>query len=169
MAGIQDLLDGVAQVVGGTAPDAVNRPRWFSGAQTADGTGISGLNGCYSAPISSVDNAPVAYVMPGRDQLINPRPDVLTYGTELRRHDCRLRLLVPGNDPETQIAVLTPFIDQVHTLMAAHQTLFGTATVYQVTVPEGDFVAVTIGNETYMAYQFIVAVYRNFQGRAYAS
>ena len=53
-----DVLDKVAQVIGGSQPDPFNRPRWFSGKDTGDGTGLivprvtppyPDFKGCYSA------------------------------------------------------------------------------------------------------------------------
>ena len=139
MSSFQDVLDNVAKVIGGTAPSA-NTPRWFSGQSTGDGTGIKtpvAINGCYSTvpPGSLSADPPYGFLVLDHFQI----PYLLTQGGELTEDFVRLVIVVPANDPETQVANLMGFRDAVPIALQAHMTAYASLNVLDVYPASGKF------------------------------
>ena len=129
MASYLDILDSIAKVIGGTAPDATNRPRWFSGVAAGDGTGIAGLNGCYSIPPDgAAQDPPIAVLIPDTGSY----PGILVQGGQERIDNVRLIVVVPRNSPETQIPTLMSIADAVPSAFQAHMTAYSAANVMSV-------------------------------------
>jgi hypothetical protein len=170
VAGLTDYFDSIARVVGGSAPDVANRPRWFSGVDSADGTGITGLNGCYSGPQQQFLNPPVGVVMSVRNGLDNPLRDVLTQGNEFRAATFTLYILDTIDDQETQFGIISAFPDLVYSAFAGHVGLFGLANAYQSSVIEDDGPKKFIWNsKEFIAWEFKIRVLRDFYGRTYTA
>jgi hypothetical protein len=170
VAGLTDVFDAVAQVVGGSAPDATNRPRWFSGVDSADGTGIAGINGCYSGPQQQYFNPPVGVVMSVRQRLANPIRDTLTQGTELREADFSLYILDATDDQETQFGIISAFPDLVYSAFASHVGLFSLSNEYQAAVVADDGPKkFSWSGKDFIAWEFTIRVLRDFYGRTYSA
>jgi hypothetical protein len=165
----QDLLNAVARVVGGTQPstgqssvgtdaEGFNRqPYWFSGVDTGDSTGVTGLVGCFSLPMSSLDATPVGMVLPGPWKPEQPFP---TQGRKFLEDQVHVRVMTGHDAIGAQMAMLVNFRDLVETAFNQHMQLFGTAGVLAAKCESGDFVEVDLGGTTYLAVEFYVNVQR---------
>jgi hypothetical protein len=167
MATLQDVRDACARVVGGTAPDAANRPRWFSGVDSADGTGVAGVVGCWSAAQAQITVAgggavgsAAGMVMNGPGNLHFPASvDSLGPSQEYTFHNLRLLLVIPRADPETEDSLLTPFLDSVRAAFRAHTTLFNTANVEQAVPSAWRPLALTWGTGKFIGWDFTIRVF----------
>jgi hypothetical protein len=158
MAGYQDVADGIAKVVGGSQPDATNRPRFFSGAQVGDGTGVSGIDFAWSAPPEQIQDAPMAIVLPSSFSVTR---EPLTQGQEDNADDFKLLILANRAAPTDIWATLTAFRDTVPAAFRAHMTLFSTANVLQAYVKAGKGPGhVEWGGQTYLGWDFTIRVLR---------
>src|SRR5579859_5573310 len=85
-----DILDKIAQIVGGTVSG--NDAHFFDDHTASSPTGVAGLKGCYSAPPRSIGSTtPVGIVIPGRFTA-----DLASQGGEDNEdHLRRLRLVLP--------------------------------------------------------------------------
>lgn len=144
MADFQTVLDHVAQVIGGSQPDAANRPRWFSGRDVGDSTGLLPggsypvFTGCYSAPPETFEDVPVGLVLPGPFEVGGPQNrDVYYQGEEYNVDDLRAWILVQRIDSETDVANLMPYRDLMPAAFAAKMTNFSTASILQGMVRGG--------------------------------
>ena len=159
MADFQTILDQVARVVGGTAPDSTNRPRWFSGAQTGDSTGVAGIKGCYSAPPETIQDVPTGLVMPL--SFIVPN-SILTQGEEYNEDLIRLVLFVARNDPQTQWATLAPYRDTVAAAFRSHLQLFASLNVLDASLVNGKSGILDWGGTPYLVWDMTIRVRRMF-------
>jgi hypothetical protein len=139
MADFLTLVDNVARVIGGTAPDATNRPRFFSGDQAGDSTGLAPgagyptFKGCYSVPPDFIPDVPCGIILVGPFENVGPKsPDVYTQGVEHAIDNLRLIILISRQDAETTFANLAPYRDLVPAAFAAKMTAFSTANVLQI-------------------------------------
>lgn len=165
------MLNAVAQVVGGTQPNAAQssvatalQPYWFSGIDTGDNTGVSGIAGCFSIPTESLNNTPVAIVLPdafapqdlGGGQVF-PRQ-----GKKYREDTVHLRVMTGHSDLQTQMATLVGFADSVPTAFDTHMTLFNSTGVDTADCSAGVFLEVEwpVGT-VYMALQFVLKIRRS--------
>ena len=115
MSTFQDVLNDIALVIGGTK-QASPPPGFYSGAKQGDGTGVSGLNGCYSmAPFDFEVPPPVAILLPGPF-----RNELYAQGYEDNLDHVRLLVLVAKVDMATDLALLTPFRDTIPAALRAH-------------------------------------------------
>lgn len=173
MADFQTVLDNIAFVVGGTAPDATNRPRWFSGRDSADGTGLQpGTNsqgvaypvftGCYSAPPDAIQDFPVGIVLPGPFEIRGGHgTDNYWQGSELNTDDLSLWIVVGRQDAETTFTDLNPYRDLVPAAFAAKMTANSTASILQAMVRSGKPRSLKFGDQiTYDCIEFVVRVSR---------
>jgi len=161
MASFQDVLDGVAKVIGGTAPSTAT-PRWFSGQQTADSTGIMSpiaINGCYSTvpPGSLSADPPYGFIVLDHFSV----PQLLHQGGEMTEDFVRLVIIVPANDPETQVANLMGFRDAVPTALQGHMTAFAALNVMDVYPTTGKFGQYhTPGGAIFPSVEFMLRIRR---------
>jgi hypothetical protein len=119
VADFQTLLNAVAQVVGGTAPNPATEPFWFSGSQVGDGTGVAGLKGCFSTPPGSIEDPPMAFVIGGPFRLTDePRQGIKGY-------------------EDMDYSILDPFRDSVPAAFDSHMQLFSTPTVLDAVIVSG--------------------------------
>jgi hypothetical protein len=168
MATYQDLRDSIARVVGGTAPDVVNRPRWYSGSEVGDGTGVAGMIGCYSAAqaaLSAAGSGPVGgavgMVLNGPGNLHFPASaDSLGPSQKYQFDNPRLLILISRGDPETEDALITPFVDLIPAAFEAHTTLFNAPNVNQVAANTWRFIALTYGTDKFIGWDFTLRVFR---------
>lgn len=166
MTGFQDVRDGIARVIGGTAPDPINRPRWFSGADTGDSSGVAGILGCYSTAQANITTAgggavgsAVGMVLLGAGNVDFPASrDSLVPSQEYTWDNPRLLIMVPRQDPETEEALLAPFQDSVRTAFRAHMTLF--SNVDQAWANTWHLVAYKVGGSEFLAWEFTIRVMR---------
>lgn len=174
-ASFQDVADAVAKVVGGNAPDAVNRPRWFSGLENGDTSGLQvaygpAFVGCYSAPPESLSDFPVGVVMVGPFEITSAQGgDVYIQGEEINRDDLRLLILLGRGESESTMTNLNQFRDLVPAAFAAHMGIFATANVLQA-FPKGGRPVVynDWGGNRYVGIQFDIRVIRIIS-RSYAA
>lgn len=143
MADFLTLVDHVAQVVGGTNVGA-NQPRFFSGDQMGDstglqpGTGYPTFKGCYSVPPDFIPDVPCGIVLVGPFQNVGPRSgDVYTQGVEHAIDDLRLIILISRQDAETTFTNLAPYRDLVPAAFGAKMTAFATANALQIMAKGG--------------------------------
>lgn len=172
MADFQTLLDNVAKVIGGTQPDAASRPRWFSGRDVGDSTGIQlgsnsqgvaypVLTGCYSAPPEAIGDVPVGIVLAGPFEVSGgARRDVYTQGVEMNTDDLRLIILINRVDTETTFTNLAPFRDLIPAALAAKMTAFSSVNVLQAMVRGGKPVTTTWGSQAFDGFEFTIRVIR---------
>jgi hypothetical protein len=164
----QDLRDAAARVVGGSAPDLVNRPRWFSGQDAGDGTGVAGMIGCYSAAQANLDVAgsspvggAIGMVLNGPGNLHYPAStDSLGPSQEYSFDNLRLLVLISRQDPEIEDALIGPFRDLVPAAFRAHTTLFNTVNVNQAAPSAWRPIALTYGNGKFIGWDFTIRVFR---------
>lgn len=154
-----DVLDRVARVVGGTVTSG--DAHFFSGDKNANGTGISGLKGCYSVWPSNVQSTPCAIVAPG------PFTAELTgQAKEFNSDNVRIILLVAPFDPKAQMAQLTPFRDLVPAAFRAH--MWATDASHADPIPDiidawivsGNAGTHVVGGTEYLAWEFVCRVRR---------
>lgn len=166
----QGLLNAVAQVVGGTQPNATQssvaaalQPYWFSGVDSGDNSGVSGIAGCFSIPTESLNNTPVAIVLPDGFVSLNlgggevfPRQ-----GKKYREDTVHLRVMTGHADLQTQMAQLVAFADSVPTAFDTHMQLFNSSGVDTADCSTGVFLEVEwpVGT-VYMALQFVLKIHR---------
>ncbi len=161
MASFQDdVLDHIAQVVGGTK--SPTDKRFFSGDEAADGTGVSGLKGCWSDAPNGIQSLPVAIVEPG------PFTDSLSggQGREDAEDEVRVRVLVAKQDLKASMGVLTPFRDSVPAAFRAHMQ--GTDASHLNPIPDiidcfitrGTPGPYTYSGTDYLGWEFTVRVRR---------
>lgn len=149
-----DVLDRVAQVVGGT--QSPNDPHFWSGAMAQDQTGVAGLTGCYSSPPEDIQALPVAIVMVP-DQFT---AELVSQGEEDNVDDVRLLVLVGIYFREAQFAQLTPFRDLVPAAFRAHMQLFGSNKGTWAFISHGRSGTYEYGKTAYLAWEFTVRVTR---------
>jgi hypothetical protein len=172
----QSLLNALARTVGGTQPDnahtsvpapkTVNgvllpdqRPFWFSGVDTGDGTGVAGLPGCWSVPTEIVARTPMAMVLPDgwQPNAMTPYP---IPGHKYRDDRIVIRLFT-GNAPmQVAIAQLIAFADIVTDAFDHHMGGFGEPNVSTVDCSTGRFLEVDWGGAAYFAVDFRVTILR---------
>lgn len=166
MATLQDVRDACARVVGGTAPDP-GRPRWFSGVDSGDQTGVAGIVGCWSAAQAAIAVAgggavgsAVGMVLNGPGNLHYPAStDSLGPSQEYTFHNLRLLVLIPRDDPETEDALLTPFLDSIRDGFRKHTTLFATPNVNQAVPSAWRPVALKWATGQFIGWDFTIRVF----------
>ena len=165
------VLDPIAQVIGGTAPDPTNRPRWFSGLQSADGTGIvpggsyPTFKGCHSAPPEYIEDYPIGVLLRGAFKVGGPaRPEVYVECSEENIDELRLWILLNRVDLETTYGDMAPYRDLVPAQMASHMTAFSNVTTAMVS--GGKPITVTWGQTEdgtpieFNAFEFTIRCFR---------
>lgn len=156
MATFQDLLNAVAQVVGGTPPNPATDPTWYSGFQVGDGTGVVGLRGCHSTPPGAVEDPPLAFVMGGQLRLTEePRQGIKGYEDSLR-----IQIMVGHVEPTTDYAILDPFRDSVPAAFDSHMQLFGTPNVLDAVIIGGKPGFLAWAGLPYVGWEFTLRVRR---------
>lgn len=158
MAAYLAILNKVAQLVGGTAPDPINSPYFFSGSQVGDNTGIAGIAGCYSIPPETLPDPPIGIVIPENFTLQGPaHSGQLMQGNEDNEDHIRIWVLLWRNDAPTQYANLIPFRDGVPALFRAHMQLGGLVNIDAFIVAGHSAVMKWNGTE-YLGWEFILRV-----------
>lgn len=164
MSTYQDILDSVALVAGGTRQSAPPYG-FFSGANANDGSGIAGLNGCYSQPpINFTQRTPIGIVVPE-----SFRATLNLQGYE--ENIDRVRLLILHNDMDlaTSLAILEPFRDLVPAAFRQHMqlsptNLSGAATLdsppLYTFVTDGRLIDNEWQGETYLSWSFTIELRR---------
>jgi hypothetical protein len=168
VANYQDLRDAIARVVGGTAPDPANKPRWFSGVEVGDGSGVANVIGCYSAAQAQISVAgggqvgnAVGMVLNGPGNLHYPAStDSLGPSQEYSFDNLRLLVLIPRSDPETEDAMITPFRDTIPAAFRAHTTLFNLVNVNQAAPTNWRPIAMVYGSGKFIGWDFTLRVFR---------
>lgn len=163
----QTVLDHVAQVAGGNQPDVTNKPRWFSGRDVGDGTGLVPgdtypvFTGCFSAPVEALEDFPVGLVLPGPFEVGGPQNrDGYYQGAEYNVDDVRLLILFGRVDLETDYGNAAPYRDLVPAAFAAHMTAYTTDSALQTMVRGGKPVTLKWGDVAYDGFEFTIRVIR---------
>lgn len=169
----QALVNAVAQIVGGTQPSNAQttasagppdqRPYWFSGVDSIDGSGVAGLVGCWSVAPDILNTTPVALVLPEgwAPQSIGGGQPFPRQGRKYREDVIHLRVVTGHADLQSQMALLINFADTIPAAFDAHMTLLGQANVDTADCSTGVFLEVEwpVGT-VYMALQFIIRIRR---------
>lgn len=160
----QDVLNAVARVVGGSQPQEGQssvtddrQPYWFSGADSGDGSGISGVVGCFSLPVGTLDSTPVGMVLPASWRREGQFPH---QGSKFLSDEIRVRVLTGHDDVTGAMAFLSNFRDLVESAFDSHMELFGAAGVTAADAQSGEFLEVDLGGTTYLAVEVVVMVRR---------
>ena len=172
MAGFHDVLANIALIVGGTQPDATNQKYFYSGAQVGDGSGISGIKGCFSAPPLSINcDTPFAVVLlgSGSDGSDFRGGANLYQGTLLKQDFVRLQICTGLSDSENQYDALIGFRDTVPTTLAGKMTLNSTSNVLDAFPQDYKFANVTWAGTEYMCLEFRIRVRRDVAGQTYTA
>jgi hypothetical protein len=161
------VLDNLAKVIGGSQPDAANRPRWFSGDQVGDSTGLlpggsyPTFKGCYSAPVEAPQDFPVGIVLPGPFEVGGPQyRDVFYQGEEYNVDNVRLLIAITRIDLETDFGNLMPYRDLVPAAFAAKMTAFSIPSVLQAMVTSGKPAPINWAGVQYNGWDFTIRVIR---------
>lgn len=149
-----DVLDHLARVVGGTVSSTI--AHFYSGAQAADGTGVTGLKGCWSQSPNTITQTPIGIVLPGpfTDSLLGGQ------GKEEADDQVKLLILVAKYDPKSQFGVLTPYRDSVSAAFRSHMQGFAIPDVIDCFVTAGTPGIHSWGNIEYLAWDFTIRVRR---------
>lgn len=148
-SGFQLVLNSIAQIVGGTAVSTV--PHFYSGVKVGDGTGISGVKGCWSSDPPSILATPVGIVIPQ-----DFRAELRSQGEETNLDRVMLVLLAAPYDGTYQLPVMTPFRDLVPAAFRAHMSALGTAGVESCWVSSGRTRLHQYGGIDYLAWEFTI-------------
>jgi hypothetical protein len=165
----QNLLDDLALLIGGTAPDLANRPGFYSGFEVGDGTGVATLHGCYSQPPESIDDLPIAIVKSFPISFTvrrgNPEANVDTIP---------LQILVSRDDVPSESPTLVNFRDTVEAAFRAHLTIATVAGAVNLTpavseaLPTSGKSGVTKYNGVdYLGWDMMITVKRDPFGAGY--
>lgn len=155
MATFQDILDQVATVVGGNQPDPTGNPFWYSGDAKGDGSGISGMKGCYAVPPETIQTTPVGVI-------ISHQFETTYYPSHKMDEDVvRLLILVARRNARTSVGILNPYRDTVPAAFDQHMRLNASTNVWQTLVKRGHTSVVTWGAIPYLAWEFDLHVNRN--------
>jgi hypothetical protein len=149
MAGFQtDVLDHVAQVIGGTANAGISG--FF------DGTPLTGLNGCWSIDPGAIFQTPTAVVLPGSfvDSLLGGQ------GKEEVEDEVKILLLLTKYSTAAQFSVLTPFRDTVPAAFRAHMQAFSMPDVIDCFITKGTSGIHNWSGVEYLAWDFTCRVRR---------
>jgi len=153
-----DILDKIAQIVGGTVSG--NDAHFFDDHTASSPTGVAGLKGCYSAPPRSIGSTtPVGIVIPGRFTA-----DLASQGGEDNEDHVRLLILVAPYDPKAQMPILSKFRDTIPAAFRAHMqaTFNGTPSPGTIDffVTDGSAAVHEWGGIPFYAWEFTVRVRR---------
>lgn len=182
MGSYLDLLGAIARVVGGTQPtlpqlqagqngigedlDAAaktalqtkQQPYWYSGSDAGDGSGVTGLAGCYALPTEDLGATPVGMVLPNAWVPWEKEP---FQGRKNRIDDIRVRIMIASGDLMALTAQLVDYADLVPTAFDAHAQLFATLNVGYGECSTGRFLELSWGGKVYFALEFTVATLRS--------
>lgn len=151
-----DMLDGVGRVIGGTCVDPVNNPHFFSGRQVGDGTGVAGLNGCWSVAPATLSDPPWGIVIPSDGEMGGAdRMEILTEGNLFEIHNVRLVIAVGLVDTLTAWSQALPFYEGVRNAFEAHMTLYGAVDIdaFPTKYKMGE---ITWSGNTYVGWDFTI-------------
>lgn len=169
-----DVVSAIALTVGGTQPDAVNKPYWFSGYDANDGTGVANLHGCYAEPPSAINDPPIGIILPTSFTAHAPGGDSdrLVFGMEEQIDDIRLWILVRKIDPKTAWPNLAPFRDTVPDALRQHLQFGNYPTsipgVEQAWINSGQIIRTDYAGVEYAGWEFNVRVMRLLATTNYA-
>jgi hypothetical protein len=172
VSGFHDVLANIALIVGGTQPDATNERYFYSGVQKGDGSGISGINGCFSAPPFVVNCDPpfgVVLLGTGTDGGDLRGPGQLWQGTLLKTDMVRLQICVGLTDISNQYDTLIGFRDTVPATLAGKMTLNSTANLIDAFPGDYRFAHVTWASTPYQCLEFHIRVRRDVVGQTYTA
>ena len=150
-----DVLDHIARVVGGTVSSSFTH--WFSGAEAGDGSGVSGLKGCWSQAPNIITQTPVALVEAGpfTAELLGGQ------GKEGNEDQVKIIVLVAKYDLKSQIGVLTPYRDSIPAAFRSHMQAFAAPDVLDAFITAGTPGIRGWGGLEYLAWEFTCRVRRH--------
>jgi hypothetical protein len=165
-AGFQDLLDAIAKLIGGNQPDPLTNPHFYSGYKAQDGSGVAGIHGCYSVPPESIQEPPLAVILPGAFTVNSDKArDLLVQGEEYNVDNLKLFLFVRNNDSKTQFANLNPFRDLIPTVFRAatqlgNASLISGQSILQVWCADGRPGVFTYAGTSLIGWEYTLRVIR---------
>lgn len=150
----QDVLDGVARVVGGTV---TSKAGLYSGAQAGDHTGLSdsGLKGCWSRQPETVTELPMGVVLAH-----TARQRAQTQGNLDQTDNLTLLILLSRNDSYSQTPTAVNFRDALDAAFLGHMQLFGTAAVVQAFPIDYTYGLITYMGNSYVGWHVTIEVMR---------
>jgi hypothetical protein len=169
VADYQTLLDNVALLLGGTAPDPVNEAHFFSGAQVGDGTELghgtaNPLKGCWSVPPSTIEDSPYALVMPESFTISGPgQADVFVAGEEWNVDVIRIQFFLSLYDHRTTWGLMNPYRDLIPAVFRNHMMLNATANVITAMVRSGRSVTLEYAATQFVGWEVQLHVQRVIQ------
>src|SRR5262245_45887699 len=169
MADYQTLLDAVGLVIGGTAPDATGRPHYFSGAEVGDGTEMghgtpNPLLGCWAVAPSTIEQTPMALVMPDSFAISGPeKADVFVAGEEWNVDVLRLQFFLALVDHRTDWVLMNPYRDLIPALFRAHMMLNATPNVITTMIRSGKAAVLDYNATQYVGWTAVPPVHAAIQ------
>lgn len=169
MADYQTLLDTVAQLIGGTAPDATGRPHYFSGAEVGDGTELGHgtalpLKGCWSTFPAVLEDSPYAIVMPDSATIQGPeKVDVFVTGEEWNVDVLRIQFFLALIDHVTVWPQIIIYRDLIPAVFRAHMQLNATPNVITAMPRSLRAAVLAYGHTEYVGWECMLHVQRVIQ------
>jgi len=169
MADYQSLLDAVALVIGGTAPDLTNRPHFYSGSEVGDGTEMGHgtalpLKGCWSTYPAVIEDSPYAIVMPDSATISGPeKSDVFVLGEEWNVEVLRLQFYLALYDHVTAWPLIVPYRDLIPAVFRSHMQLNATANVITAMPRSLRAVVLEYATTMYVGWECMLHVQRVIQ------
>lgn len=174
MADIMTIHQNIALIVGGTQPDPINHPYFYSGSQVNDGTGLAGVNGCFAAPPSVINCEPPYGILMLRDFTDGGDPSAmerLTYGQLFREDTIQLKLCVPSKTDtfERQYAAVMNLRDLLNNALAAKLTASSSPNVWQAWAYKGRWGHFPWASIDHFALELDILVKRDVLGQTFTA
>jgi hypothetical protein len=155
---LMSVLDRIGLLIGGTQPDPVGSPHFYSGVQVGDGTGVAGIQGCYSIPPETLPDPPIAVLWPDKFEAMGPaHAGQLMQGNEDNQDDIYLWVLLWRNDLPTQYAAMVQYRDSIPALFRQHMQLGGLVNI-DAFVIAGRTGTMKWENDTYLGWEFTLRI-----------
>lgn len=172
-----DILTAAARVVGGSLSDVAHSPPptgtapgilapllpyWYSGRDMGDGTGVSGLTGCFAVPPEVVPFDPIAMILPGTWARSAGMPSYPLQGKKYDEDIIVVRIMVGHDDVTQSLLRLVNFRDTVPTAFDTHMQMFSSAGVVTADCADGRFIETEWPSGTaYFALEFYIHIERD--------
>jgi hypothetical protein len=152
------ILDRVALLIGGSQPDPVGSPHFYSGVQVGDGTGVAGIQGAYSIPPETLPDPPVALLFPSSFSAGGPaHAGQLMQGNEDNEDLVNIWVLLWRNDLPTQYAAMVQYRDSIPALFRQHMQLSGLVNI-DAFIVHGHTATMAWESDTYLGWEFTLRV-----------
>src|ERR1044071_363801 len=155
---LMSVLDRIGLLIGGTQPDPVGSPHFYSGVQVGDGPGVPAIRGCSSIPPETLPDPPIAVLWPDKFEAMGPaHAGQLMQGNEDNQDDIYLWVLLWRNDLPTQYAAMVQYRDSIPALFRQHMQLGGLVNI-DAFVIAGRTGTMKWENDTYLGWEFTLRI-----------